>query len=50
MDTELSLVYLRGSHLTTVLLAILLTCPWALVPRERHSWLVRQLTQELIAW
>jgi hypothetical protein len=50
MDAELGLVYLRVPTWSPFRLQFYCTCPWALVPRDGHSWLARQLAQEGIGF
>ena len=44
MDAGLGLVYPRVPTWAPFRLQFYCTCPWALVPRDGHSWLARQLT------
>jgi hypothetical protein len=50
MDADLGLIYLRVPTWSPFRLRFYCTCPWALVPRDGHGWLARQLAAEGIGY
>ena len=50
MDADLGLIYLRVPTWSPFRLQFYCTCPWALVPRDGHGWLTRQLAAEGIGY
>jgi len=49
-DARFGLVYLRVPTWAPFRLQFYCTCPWALVPRDGHSWLARKLTANGIGY